>query len=108
MFSGPDPRTTTEAREEAKARVEERMRFLSHLTYYVGLSVLFLVLDYYSGGRALSWSLYIAGVWGVFVYLHFLSAFVVADLRGPFRRWLLKREEEKASHGEAQRRGKGT
>ena len=76
-----------------KERVEERVRFLCHLTYYVGLNLLFFLLDYFLCGR-LSWSPYVAGAWGIFIYLHFMSAFVVADLQGPFRRWLLRRERE--------------
>ena len=90
-------RDPTKTAQEAKERVEERLRFLSHFTYYVGLVVLFVVLNYVaSASGELTWSLYIAGAWGVFLYLHFLSAFVVADLRGPFRRWLLKREHERS------------
>ena len=85
----------TEEEKKKKERVEERVRFLSHLTYYVGLNLLFFLLDYFLCGK-LSWSLYVAGVWGIFVYLHFMSAFVVADLQGPFRRWLLHREREQS------------
>ncbi len=84
------PQAEHQAKDRAE-RLEERIRFLTHATYFVGLSVLFAFLDYLSSGR-LSWSPYIVGVWGVFLYVHFLRAFVVADLQGPFRRWLLRRE----------------
>ena len=93
------------ADEDVRSRVEERIRFLTHFTYFVGLAGLFVVIDYVAGGT-ISWSLYIAGVWGAFVYLHFLSAFVIADLRGPFRRWLLRRERDKRT--DAAGRGRGT
>ena len=99
----PETRTSPETDQEVKERIEGRLRFLTHLTYYVALNLLFMVLNYIAAG-ALSWSLYIAGVWGVFLYLHFMGAFVVADLHGPYRRWLMRREQEKTAGTPAQKR----
>ncbi len=98
-----EPRTPTETDQEAKERVEGRLCFLTHLTYFVALNLLFMVLNYIAAG-SVSWSLYIAGIWGVFLYLHFMGAFVVADLRGPFRRWLIRREHEKTADPPARER----
>jgi hypothetical protein len=94
MKVSPETTTARERDEETRERVEERVRFLTHFTYYLGVNVLAVVLDYLTSA-APSWSLYIAAVWGVFLYLHFISAFVVADLRGSFRRWLHRREQDR-------------
>lgn len=86
--------------EAAAARVGGRIAFLAHLTWYFWLSLIFLAVDSVLTPGAW-WSVPIIGCWSLAVFLHFISAYLIGDLRGPIRkRWI----REELTHAEGRSR----
>ncbi|MEX2158816.1 MAG: 2TM domain-containing protein [Dehalococcoidia bacterium] len=70
---------------DVRRRVRRRLRFVRHLVMFLALNGLFLLLDAMTGGSGpanLSWSLWVALIWGVFIGWEFISHFVAPSLWG--------------------------
>ena len=69
---------------DVRRRVRRRLRFIRHLFLFVVLNGLFMLLDSMKGdGPAnLSWSLWVALIWGVFIGWEFINHFVAPSLWG--------------------------
>jgi hypothetical protein len=59
----------------ARRRVRAKLAFYRHLATYAAVVVSLMVLDALAGG-GLSWSLWVAGIWGAFVIWQGFSTFV--------------------------------
>lgn len=64
--------------------VRRRLRFVRHLFAYLALNGFFVLIDWQPGGsgRGISWSLWVAGIWGAFLAWEFVSNFVAPYLWG--------------------------
>lgn len=77
--------------EAAALRVQERVSFYGHLTWYFWLNLFFLATNsFVTPGQW--WAAPIAIGWGFLLFIHMISVFFIGDLNGPFRRRLLRRE----------------
>lgn len=64
--------------------VRRRLRFVRHLFVYLALNGFFVLIDWQSGGsgRGISWSIWVAAIWGAFLAWEFVSNFVAPHLWG--------------------------
>jgi len=67
-----------------RKRIRSRLRFVRHLFTYAVLTGIFVALDWGTGGsgNGISWSIWVAGIWGAFLAWNFLSTFVAPLLWG--------------------------
>jgi hypothetical protein len=67
-----------------RRRVRRRLRFVRHLFTYLVLNGIFILLDWRTGGsgNGLNWSLWVAGIWGIFLGWEFVSRFLAPYLWG--------------------------
>ena len=61
---------------EAKRRVEQKKGFFVHLTVYVAVSFLLVLIWAFAAGRGFPWFLFPLGGWGIGLLFHFLGVFV--------------------------------
>jgi hypothetical protein len=64
--------------------VRRRLRFVRHLFVYLALNCLFVLIDWQTGGsgNGISWSIWVAVIWGAFLAWEFVSNFVAPYLWG--------------------------
>lgn len=64
--------------------VRRRLRFVRHLFMYLTLNGFFIFVDWQTGGsgNGISWSVWVAAIWGVFLVWEFVSTFVASYLWG--------------------------
>jgi len=70
---------------QVRRMVRRRLRFVRHLFIYVALTGFFILIDWLTGGggvSGMSWSLWVAAIWGVLVAWEFVSTFVAPSLWG--------------------------
>jgi len=75
----------------ATQRVLARERFFSHLVWFFFLNVSFFLLNLWTGLDH-PWCLWIVFFWGIALFLHFASAFILTDLRARYRPEAIERE----------------
>ena len=87
---------------QVRQRVRRRLRFFRHAFTFVALNGIFVLLDWGTGGSGsgISWSLWVAGIWGAFLGWEFISNFVAPHLWG-------KDMEERLIERELRRRRSG-
>ena len=77
--------------EAAARRIQDRISFYAHFTWFFWLNLLFLLLN-----TALTpdqwWSLIVGSVWGAGLLIHLVATFFIADLEGPFRERAFQKE----------------
>jgi hypothetical protein len=61
--------------EEARKRVEKKRGFYSHLTVYVIVNII-LILIWFFTSRGFPWFIFPLGGWGIGIIFHFLDVFV--------------------------------
>ena len=61
--------------EEAKKRVKAKREFFSHLTAYIAVNIL-LIIIWALTGAGFPWFLFPLCGWGIGVFFHFMNAFV--------------------------------
>lgn len=84
--------------EMAKKIAKNKVAFIRHfITYAVVLIVLAIINNIFSRGR--QWWLYVALIWGIFVFINFLNAYI-------FKGGGLKRLEEDLVQKELEKLGK--
>ena len=106
MISGPTdsglPENQEATRRQARQiheRVDRRVAFFGHFTWYVILNLIFATVNLWLTPETW-WFLVIAGGWGIFLVIHVIQLFVLGDLHGPFRDRSI-REEWGRSRGDA-------
>ncbi len=80
-----------EEHEAAARRVQERILFYEHFTWFFWLNLLFLILNVALTPDS-RWCFYVALFWGAGLLIHLVAALFVADLRGPYHRRALQDE----------------
>ena len=77
--------------EAVVQRVQDRISFYAHFTWYFWLNLMFVTLN-----LALTpetwWSLGVALFWAMGLLSHLVATFFIGDLEGPFRERMLRRE----------------
>jgi hypothetical protein len=68
--------TDEQVYEEAKKRVKAKKDFLYHLSAWVLVNIILLIIWATVGDRHEVWFVFPLGIWGVFVVLHGLNVFV--------------------------------
>ena len=64
--------------------VRRRLRFVRHLFIYLALNGFFVLIDWQTGGpgNGISWSIWVAAIWGAVLAWEFVSNFVAPYLWG--------------------------
>ena len=64
--------------------VRRRLRFVRHLFVYLALNAFFVLIDWQTGGsgNGISWSIWVAVIWGAFLAWEFVSNFVAPYVWG--------------------------
>ena len=64
--------------------VRRRLRFVRHLFVYLALTGFFVVIDWQTGGpgSGISWSIWVAAIWGAFLAWEFVSNFIAPYVWG--------------------------
>ena len=62
--------------EQAKKRIEAKRGFYGHLTAYVVVNIILVLVWAFAAGGGYPWFLWPLGGWGIFVLLNFLQVFV--------------------------------
>ena len=86
--------------EAASRRVQDRINFYAHFTWYFWLNLLFVLLNASLTPESW-WCAYIALFWGAGLLVHLVATFFIADLEGPFRERSLQNELHRSGGGSA-------
>jgi hypothetical protein len=78
--------------EEAKKRVEAKRGFYVHLAVYVCVNIFLIIIWAFPSGGGFPWFIFPLIGWGIGVFFHFLSIFV---LEGKTNRAAIEKEAEK-------------
>ena len=62
--------------EQAKKRVEEKKGFFIHLTVYIVVNIMLMLIWAFAAGGGYPWFLWPLGGWGIGLLFHFLGVFV--------------------------------
>jgi hypothetical protein len=62
--------------EQAKKRVEAKKGFFVHLTVYIVVNIMLVLIWAFAAGGGYPWFLWALGGWGIGVLFHFLGVFV--------------------------------
>jgi len=77
---------------EARKRVEEKKGFYTHLTVYIGVNIL-LIIIWAVTGAGFPWFVFPLGGWGIGILFHFLGVFVFSRQTGWEKREIEKEVE---------------
>jgi hypothetical protein len=61
---------------EARKRVEAKKGFFIHLTVYIIINIMLVLIWAFPGGGGFPWFVFPLGGWGIGILFHFLEAFV--------------------------------
>ena len=62
--------------EQAKERVEEKKGFFIHLSVYIIVNIMLVLIWAFTTGGGYPWFLWSLGGWGIGIIFHFLGVFV--------------------------------
>ena len=62
--------------EQAKKRVEEKKGFFIHLTVYIVVNIMLVLIWAFAAGGGFPWFIFPLGGWGIGILFHFLGVFV--------------------------------
>ena len=62
--------------EQAKKRVEEKKGFFIHLTVYIVVNIVLVLIWVFAIGGGFPWFIFVLGGWGIGLLFHFLGIFV--------------------------------
>ena len=82
-----------EAYQKAKEKVEARIGFYIHLTVYVGVNILLIIINVLTSPRYL-WFLWPLIGWGIGVFFHALGVFAFTE-GSSIKERLIEKEMEK-------------
>ena len=78
--------------EEAKKRVEEKKGFFIHLTVYIIINIMLVLIWAFLAGGGFPWFVFPLGGWGIGLIFHFLGVFVFS---GKLDKGAIEKEAEK-------------
>ena len=62
--------------EQAKKRVEEKKGFFIHLTVYIVVNIVLVLIWAFAVGGGFPWFIIVLGGWGIGLLFHFLGIFI--------------------------------
>ena len=62
--------------ELAKKRVEEKRGFFTHLTVYIIVNIMLILIWWFASGGGFPWFIFPLGGWGIGIVIHALNTFV--------------------------------
>ena len=62
--------------ELAKKRVEEKRGFFTHLTVYILVNIMLVLIWRFANGGGFPWFIFPLGGWGIGLIIHFLNVFI--------------------------------
>ena len=83
--------------KEARKRVEEKKGFFVHLSIYIIVNIMLVIIWVFPAGGGYPWFLFPLG-WGIGLLFHFLGVFVFNRQTGWERR-AIEREKENLKRG---------
>ena len=78
--------------EQAKARVEAKKGFFIHLTVYIVVNIVLVLIWAFAAGRGFPWFIFPIFGWGIGLLFHYLGVFVFG---GKSDRAAIEKEAEK-------------
>ena len=88
----PPAMSDEEIYEQAKKTVEAKKGFYVHLTVYILVNILLVLIWAFAGERGFPWFIYPLAGWGIGLLFHFLGVFV---FEGKSNQAAIEREAEK-------------
>ncbi len=85
--------------EQARKRVEEKKGFFVHLTVYILVNILLVMIWAFGHGGGFPWFIFPLGGWGIGIIFHFLSVFVFSRSTGWEKREIEKEAEKLRKSG---------
>jgi len=85
--------------KEARKRVEEKKGFFIHLSVYIIVNIMLVIIWAFPAGGGYPWFLFALGGWGIGLILHFLGVFVFSRQTGWERRAIKKEAERLRKSG---------
>lgn len=83
---------------EARKRVEEKKGFFIHLSVYIIVNIMLVIIWAFPAGGGYPWFLFPLGGWGIGLLLHSLQVFAFSG-RTDWERRAIEREVEKLRKG---------
>jgi len=83
---------------EARKRVEAKKGFFIHLTVYIIVNIMLVLIWAFPGGGGFPWFVFPLGGWGIGILFHFLEAFVFSR-QTDWERKAIEKEVEKLKKG---------
>ena len=83
---------------EARKRVEAKKGFFIHLTVYIIVNIMLVLIWACPGGGGFPWFVFPLGGWGIGILFHFLEAFVFSR-QTDWERKAIEKEVEKLKKG---------
>ncbi|HUU64534.1 MAG TPA: 2TM domain-containing protein [Dehalococcoidales bacterium] len=83
---------------EARKRVEEKKGFFIHLTVYIIVNIMLVLIWAFPGGGGFPWFVFPLGGWGIGILFHFLGAFVFSR-QTDWERKAIEKEVERLRKG---------
>ena len=78
--------------EQAKKRVEAKKGFFIHLTVYIIVNIILVLIWAFAAGGGFPWFIFPLGGWGIGIIFHFLGVFA---FEGKSDRAAIEKEAEK-------------
>lgn len=83
---------------EARKRVEAKKGFFIHLTVYIIINIMLVLIWAFPGGGGFPWFVFPLGGWGIGILFHFLEAFVFSR-QTDWERKAIEKEVERLRKG---------
>lgn len=83
---------------EARKRVEAKKGFFIHLTVYIIINIMLVLIWAFPGGGGFPWFVFVLGGWGIGILFHFLEAFVFSR-QTDWERKAIEKEVERLKKG---------
>ena len=83
---------------EARKRVEAKKGFFIHLTVYIIINIMLVLIWAFPGGGGFPWFVFPLGGWGIGILFHFLEAFVFSR-QTDWEKKAIEKEAERLRRG---------
>ena len=83
---------------EARKRVEAKKGFFIHLTVYIIVNIMLVLIWAFPGGGGFPWFVFPLGGWGIGILFHFLGTFVFSR-QTDWERKAIEKEAERLRKG---------
>jgi fatty acid desaturase len=93
----PQPMSEDEIYEEARKRVKAKKEFWSNFSSWAAVNIVLIIVWALTNNGGYMWFLWPLSIWGVFVLLHFLRAYVFP---AGVDRAAIEKEAEKIKRGQ--------